>query len=39
MDALNEELGANDPLLQQYGRLLKSAVTFDWGDSYQSGCR
>ena len=37
VDALNEEIGANDPLLQQYGRLLKSAVTFDWGDSYQSG--
>jgi peptide/nickel transport system permease protein len=36
VDALNEEIGANDPLLQQYGRLLKSAVTFDWGDSFQS---
>jgi len=35
VDALNEEIGANDPLLQQYGRLLKSAVTFDWGDSFQ----
>jgi peptide/nickel transport system permease protein len=35
VDALNEELGANDPLLQQYGRLLKSAVTFDWGESFQ----
>jgi peptide/nickel transport system permease protein len=35
VDALNEEIGANDPLLQQYGRLLKSVVTFDWGDSFQ----
>jgi peptide/nickel transport system permease protein len=37
VDALNEELGANDPLLDQYGRLLKSVVTFDWGDSFQYG--
>ena len=37
VDALNEEIGANDPLLQQYGRILKSAITFDWGDSYQRG--
>ena len=36
VDALNEEIGANDPLLQQYGRMLRSAVTFDWGDSFQS---
>ena len=28
--------GTNDPLLVQYGRLLKSMVTFDFGDSYQS---
>jgi peptide/nickel transport system permease protein len=35
VDALNEEIGANDPLIEQYVRLLKSAVTFDWGDSYQ----
>ena len=37
VDALNEEIGANDPLLQQYGRLLKSTITFDWGDSHQFG--
>jgi peptide/nickel transport system permease protein len=37
VDALNEEIGANDPLIQQYGRILKSAVTFDWGDSFQYG--
>jgi peptide/nickel transport system permease protein len=37
VDALNEEIGANDPLLQQYGRLLKNVVTFDWGDSFQYG--
>jgi peptide/nickel transport system permease protein len=37
VDTLNEEIGANDPLLQQYGRILKSAITFDWGDSFQRG--
>ena len=37
VDAKNEEIGANDPFLQQYGRLLKSTVTFDWGDSSQFG--
>lgn len=35
VDALNERLGANDPLLQQYGRLLKNTVTFDFGDSFR----
>src|SRR4051812_40231857 len=35
VDALNEQLGTNDPLIQQYGRMMKSVVTFDWGDSYQ----
>ena len=35
VDALNEELGTNDPLIQQYGRMVKSVVTFDWGDSFQ----
>jgi peptide/nickel transport system permease protein len=35
VDALNERLGANDPLPVQYGRLLKSTVTFDFGDSFQ----
>jgi peptide/nickel transport system permease protein len=37
VDAKNEEIGANDPMLDQYGRLLKSAATFDWGDSFQYG--
>jgi peptide/nickel transport system permease protein len=37
VDALNEKIGADDPLIQQYGRILKSAVTFDWGDSFQYG--
>ena len=27
--------GTNDPLIEQYGRLLKSVVTFDYGDSFQ----
>ena len=35
VDALNEELGTDDPLLTQYGRLLKNVVTFDWGESFQ----
>jgi peptide/nickel transport system permease protein len=35
VDALDEELGTNDPLLAQYGRLLKNVVTFDWGESFQ----
>jgi peptide/nickel transport system permease protein len=37
VDAINERLGANDPLLQQYGRLLKNTVTFDFGDSFKFG--
>jgi peptide/nickel transport system permease protein len=35
VDTLNEQLGTDDPLLTQYGRLLKSVVTFDWGESFQ----
>ena len=35
VDALNDELGTDDPLLTQYGRLLKNVVTFDWGESFQ----
>ncbi len=35
VDAINEQLGTNDPLIEQYGRLLKSVVTFDYGDSYE----
>ena len=34
VDALNEELGTNDPLIEQYGRLLKSTITFDFGESF-----
>lgn len=34
VDALNERLGTNDPLLVQYGRLIESTVTFDFGDSF-----
>jgi peptide/nickel transport system permease protein len=35
VDDLNAELGTDDPLIQQYGRLLKNVVTFDWGESFQ----
>ena len=35
VDAVNEEIGFTDPKLTQFGRLLKGAVTFDYGDSYQ----
>ncbi len=31
---MNEELGTNDPLIEQFGRLVKGVVTFDYGDSY-----
>lgn len=34
VDQINERLGTNDPLPEQYGRLVKGVVTFDWGDSY-----
>jgi peptide/nickel transport system permease protein len=34
VDQINEELGTNDPLIEQYGRMLKGVFTFDWGDSY-----
>jgi len=35
VDILNDRLGSNDPLLDQYGRLLRSSVTFDFGESFQ----
>lgn len=35
VDALNQRLGTNAPMLTQYGRLLRSTVTFDFGDSFQ----
>ena len=34
VDEVNEELGTNDPLIEQYLRLVKGVVTFDYGDSY-----
>lgn len=34
---LNRQLGTDQPLLVQYGRLLKGIVTFDFGTSYQTG--
>lgn len=35
VDRINDELGTNDPLLDQYGRLLRSTATLDFGDSFQ----
>ncbi len=35
--ALNTQLGTDRPLIEQYLRLLKGIVTFDFGTSYQSG--
>ena len=37
VDALNHKLGTDRPRLEQYIDLLKGIVTFDFGDSYQSG--
>lgn len=37
VDALNERLGTNDPLLEQYGRAMRSLITLDFGESFQSG--
>ncbi len=34
VDQINEELGTNDPLIEQYGRMVKGVFTLDWGDSY-----
>ena len=34
VDQINEELGTNDPLIEQYGRMVKAVFTLDWGDSY-----
>ena len=36
VDALNEKLGTNDPLPEQYLRSMKSLVTLDWGNSFQN---
>jgi peptide/nickel transport system permease protein len=37
VDALNERLGTNDPILEQYARALGNLVTLDFGESFQSG--
>src|SRR3954452_2324794 len=37
VDALNEKLGTNDPLIEQYLRSMRSLVTLDWGVSFQNG--
>jgi peptide/nickel transport system permease protein len=34
VDLVNEKLGTNDPLIDQFGRLVKGVATFDYGDSY-----
>ncbi len=36
VDAIAAANGFNDPLTTQFGRLLKSVVTFDYGDSFSS---
>jgi peptide/nickel transport system permease protein len=37
VDALNERLGTNDPLLEQYARSMQGLITLDFGESFQSG--
>lgn len=37
VDALNAKLGTDDPLPEQYIRALRNLVTFDFGNSFQSG--
>lgn len=34
VDQLNEDLGLDDPMVTQFGRLLKDVVTLDFGESY-----
>ena len=36
VDALNERLGTNDPLPEQYVRAMTRLITLDFGDSFQS---
>lgn len=36
VDAYNQELGTDKPLIDQYGRSLKNLATFDFGDSYST---
>jgi peptide/nickel transport system permease protein len=37
VDALNARLGTNAPLFEQYARAMRSLITLDWGNSFQSG--
>jgi peptide/nickel transport system permease protein len=37
VDALNEELGTNDPILEQYVRAMTNLITLDFGTSFASG--
>lgn len=37
VEALEEELGLNDPILVQYVRYCKDVVTGNWGTSYMNG--
>ena len=37
VDALNDRLGTNDPMLEQYVRSIRSLVTLDFGNSFVSG--
>lgn len=37
VDALNERLGTNDPLIEQYIRSMTNLLTLDFGESFQSG--
>ena len=34
VDALNEKLGTNDPLIEQYLRAMRNIVTLDFGTSF-----
>ena len=36
VDAINERLGTNDPLPEQYLRAMRNLVTFDFGNSFQN---
>ena len=36
VDALNETLGTNDPLIEQYARAMRNIITLDFGNSFVS---
>jgi peptide/nickel transport system permease protein len=36
VDALNERLGTNDPLIEQYARAMWNIITLDFGESFTS---